>query len=306
MAEGSIFPDLRYSDDMLFSELRAKSEELLNQHEASPRVYYPFDYADELRGLMENEGFVPEDSPIRPELKAALAVNLNTEEGLPYYTATLLRDLPPNHPFRQWIYTWTAEEGRHALTIANWMQAAKIMDMHQLEDDRMAMMKNPDTPQPESFIESVIYPSIQEPSTEVSHRNTSRLLPVEHRIGKKALAAVAGDEVKHGIYYKGLAGEAFIVAPSIAVIGLARQINGFAMPGKSIPDFAKKSKQIANLNIFGPAQLKNIYDELLSDWGVMELENLTPEAETAREFIRKRMRQMDILLARMERNKATE
>lgn len=306
MAEKFESYDLQQYDDMFFSELRDKTEELLNKHESTPRIFYPYDHADELSALIENEGFIPEDAPISPEIAAALSVNLNTEEGLPYYTATLLKGLPDEHPFRYWMYGWTAEEGRHAPTIANWIHAAKIMDMHELEDARMAMMKNPDTPQPKSFVEGIIYPAIQEPATEISHRNTARRLPTEHRIGKQALLSVTGDEVKHGIFYRGLAAEAFIVAPSIATIGLARQIKGFAMPGKSIPGFSEKSKNIEHLGIFGAKQLKDIYIELLEDWGVMELENLTPEAEAARDFITKRMRQMDLVIARNERVRSIE
>lgn len=300
------YTDLTEANGMFLSELSPDIEKLLDRHNAHPKTFYPYDVVDAMDEAIERDGFIPEDAPIDPVLTQALHVNLLTEDGLPYYTATLLRDLPPSHPFRDWIYQWTAEEGRHGPTIANWMYKSGQVDMHEIEDSRMAMMRHPDTPQPESFVESIIYPSIQEPATEVSHRNTLKQLPTTHKIGRKAISEVVGDEVKHGNFYKDLTLRAIEVNPSLVVIGLERQIKTFAMPGKSIPGFDEKSKEIAKAGIFNLEELRKIYGHLIDFWKIEELDGLSEEAERSRVYITKRMVQIDKILDRQREKSLSE
>ncbi|MBA2278872.1 acyl-ACP desaturase [Candidatus Saccharibacteria bacterium] len=288
MSERVVLP-LNESDQMFMAELSPEIERLLDQHIASPREFYPYDFVEEMDEAIKTGDYVPEDAPLSPIIIASLEVNLLTEDGLPYYTETLLRGLPKKHPFRDWIYRWTAEEGRHGPTIANWLNRTQQVDMRQLERDRMTMMTNPDTPQPGSFIEGIAYPAFQEPATEVSHRNTMRLLPSVHKIGKKALASVVGDEVKHGKFKDSLMEEALKVNPSLAIRAIARQMTGFRMPGLSIPGFKEKAAMIANAGIFDAKQLHSIFERLTTKWKISERSGLTPEAEKAQVKIFRRI-----------------
>lgn len=287
MAEKVIFADLGISDDMFLSALSSEVERLHNRHTDSPKEFFPEDFVDEMDEARRTGSFIAEDAPLPEEIISSLYVNLLTEEGLPYYTTVLDRGLPKKHPFREWLYQWTAEEGRHAPTIRGWLHRTKQIDMHMVERSRMKMMINPDTPQPESFIESIVYPAFQEPATEISHRNTMRLLPTVHKIGKKALGAVVGDEKKHGLFYTDLTESALAVDPSRTVIAIYKQVVGFAMPGKSIPGFDEHKKTIEKAGIFGPVQLKKIYDDLITDkWKIWDKTGLDSQAEIARDYLR--------------------
>ncbi len=288
-----MLPELGESNKKFFGELSGEIERLYHRHTEKPREFFPEDFVDEMDEAVRTGDFIPEDSPIQDEVISSLYVNLLTEEGLPYYTTVLDKDIPKKHPFKDWLHQWTAEEGRHAPTIRGWLHRTRQIDMQMVERSRMAMMINPDTPQPESFIEGIVYPAFQEPATEISHRNTMRLLPATHRIGKKALGFVVGDEVKHGDFYNDLTNYALQVDPSRTVIAIARQVKGFAMPGKSIPGFDEHKKTIENAGIFGAVQLKKIYDDLITEkWKLWEKDGLNPQAEAARDYLRKYLDKM--------------
>lgn len=289
---------------MFLDALGTDSERLLNRHNDSPKEFYPYDFVDQLDDSVRTGEFVYEDAKLPEEVKSSLYVNLLTEEGLPYYTSVIERDLPKGHAFREWVYSWTAEEGRHGPAISNWMHKIKQFDMYILEQARMAMMKFPQTPQPGSIIEAIVYPAFQEPATEVSHRNTMKLLPKVHKIGRSMLGSVIGDEVKHGLYYRDLTTAALEVSPSITIQAIAAQIKGFAMPGKSIPGFKIHKEIIENANIFGAVHLKKIYDDLTGkEWKIWDKVNLTPDGEKAREYLADYLERLQNIINRREERK---
>lgn len=301
MAEKLILPTMQLieSDALFLDTLGAESERLLNRHNDSPKEFFPYDFVDQLDEAILSGEFVPDEDLLSEEVKSSLFVNLITEEGLPYYTSVIERGLPKDHAFREWLYTWTAEEGRHGPAISHWMHKIKQFDMHDLERARMAMMKSPDTPRPESFVEGLVYPAFQEPATEVSHRNTMRLLPQKaHKIGRAMLGMVAGDEKKHAMFYRDMTAAALEVNPSLTINAIAKQVRGFAMPGKSIPGFNEHAKTIEKATIFGPVQLKKIFDDLTNEWNIWHKENLTPEGEQSREFLAYHLERLQVLINR--------
>jgi acyl-[acyl-carrier-protein] desaturase len=297
MAEKLILQDLSPSNEMFLSDLSTTIERLYNRHLEYPREFFPTDIADDMDEAILLGNFIPEEAPLSEAVKASLYVNYITEEGLPHYTSTLSRSIPKKHYIRDWVNQWTAEEGRHAPAISHYLRRTKQVDMHLLERARMAMVAHPDTPQPGSFVEALVYPAFQEPATEISHRNTMHLLPQAHKIGKRALGFVVGDEVKHGNFYVDLVSAAIELQPSFTIIAIAQQVKAFVMPGKSMPGFDEYKSVIEKAGIFGAPQLKKIYDELISEkWNIWDKTNLSAEANRARDFLADYLRRMDMMI----------
>lgn len=307
MAEKLLLPDLSHADDMFLHELQGRIGELAHAHLQSEKEFFPTDFEDAIeQAIADGELDLQSDEAQFPGIaKIALFVNLLTELGIPYYTSTIQRRIPVGHPIRDWSHYWTADEGRHGPTIAGVLHKTKQSDMRELERARMTMMRYPDTPQPGSVIESFLYPAIQEPATEISHRNTMRHLPKVHKIARQAIGFVIGDEVRHGNFYGGVSEAAILIEPNLTVIGLARQVRDFSMPGKSIPSFDEMAKRIDEADVFGIKQLRGIYEDLIVNrLGVFEIENLSPVAEQARQFIKKKLEQMDKVIQRREERAA--
>lgn len=307
MAEKSLekfrLPEVSDSDEMFLSELSSTIGKLANQHLESEIEYFPYDFVDKMDEAIASGDLVPEEAPLDEAVKQSLFVNLLTEEGLPEYTSTIQRRIPKKHPLLEWSHLWTADEGRHGPTISGFLHKTKQFSMQELERARMAMMRYPDTPQPGSIIESFIYPAIQEPATEIAHRNTMNKFPKAHIIGRRAMGAVIRDEIRHGKFYREATAAALEVDPSTVIIALARQIKDFAMPGKSIPGFNERAKAIDAAGIFGFKHIRQIYENLaVNRLNIFSLENLTPDAEKAREIISRQFQRMDKALKRQERH----
>jgi acyl-[acyl-carrier-protein] desaturase len=302
MAEKFQLPELACSDDFFLNELSQEVTRQMDRHDNSPRIFVPAEIEAEIAQAIRDKSYMPDDEPIPEEVIDALIVNLLTEDGLPYYTSTLEHVAPPDHPFTEWIHWWTAEEGRHSPSIFAFIKLSGKVDLRWLEAARMHTMRYPETPHPKSFIEGLVYPTIQEVATEISHRNTINKLPDTHRkMGRKSISPVVGDEVKHGIFYGNLSEAAFKIDSSTTIIAIARQIKSFSMPGRGIPDFDNRSEAIENAGIFGLRQLKNIYDDLLSTrWPIESAEGLSPDAEKARDLIIRKLGTMAKILSRRD------
>jgi acyl-[acyl-carrier-protein] desaturase len=134
----------------------------------------------------------------------------------------------------------------------------------------------------ENTCEGVIYVTLQELATRISHRNTGRLLDGP---GQDVMAKVANDENLHFLFYRDLATAMLDVDPSRMVLAFELLVKTFQMPGAGIPDFDCHAAAIAAAGIFD----FNIYYEqilvpvLLRHWRLESLTGLNAEAEQARE-----------------------
>ena len=81
------------------------------------------------------------------------------------------------------------------MAIYGYLMATRAIDPVELERGRMAQVSGGLIPEPVSLFQSVIYLSLQELATRISHRNTGRLLgdPVGYEVMKR----VGSDENLH-------------------------------------------------------------------------------------------------------------
>jgi Fatty acid desaturase len=73
--------------------------------------------------------------------QAAFEVNLLTEDNLPGYHHQLLASFGRDRAWRTWSHRWTAEEGRHAIVLRDYLLVTRNIDPVALERGRMAAMQ---------------------------------------------------------------------------------------------------------------------------------------------------------------------
>jgi acyl-[acyl-carrier-protein] desaturase len=147
----------------------------------------------------------------------------------------------------------------------------------------MLQVANAEVPRPVSPADALVYVSLQELATRISHGNTGRLL--SDSAGRKIMARVAGDEFLHHVFYRDLTTALLQLDPSMAMLAIDRNVREFAMPGTGIPDFASHARAIANAGIYDFAAYHDLILQpvVIEHWGIESLEGLSPEAEQARE-----------------------
>lgn len=270
-------------DRALLSELEPEAERLLNRHLDSAEEWYPHDYVpwDRAQRLL-TDGFSYGESELPEGVRSALLVNLLTEDNLPWYTRTISRMFGGESAWGVWAQRWTAEEGRHAIVMRDYITVSGLVEPRELEDGRMAQVSSAIVPEPPSAADGMCYVAVQELATRISHRNTGTMLD---KTGYDVMMKLSTDENRHHLFYRDLVSKLLELNPSLAVESLERQIVNFAMPGVGIPGFADHSKAIAQAGIYDFAihHEKIIVPLVFRQWAIDKVEGLSSSAEKARD-----------------------
>ncbi len=271
------------TDQNLLAELEPVAGELLERHLSVQKEWFPHDYIPWSLGRdFDKEPWTPDQSRLSGVAQVAFEVNLLTEDNLPSYHREI-HDMfaKTDSPWLEWVHRWTAEEGRHAIVLRDYLVVTRAVDPVALERGRMAVMSVGYDREGKDLLRGVAYVAFQELATRISHRNTGRYSqdPVADRI----MARISADENLHMVFYRDMMSAAVSVDPSAAVQAIADEVIAFEMPGSVMPDFNVKAVQIAKAGIY---DLRSHHDDvvwpLLRHWKVFELEGLGEAAEQAR------------------------
>ena len=266
------------------SDLEPVVEQLLERHLATAKEWFPHDLVPWSRGrdFVPGDEWDPNEVSVTETARAALLVNLLTEDNLPYYFATLM-SARPEGAWAEWTRRWTAEEGRHAIVIRDYLTVTRSVDPVALERGRMQQVSTGASPSFDAVADALVYTTLQELATRISHRNTGQLL--EDPAGRAVMSRVAADENLHHLFYRDLASEAVSRHPSEMVLAMDRVVRAFAMPGTGIANFSRYARLIADIGVydFSVHYHQILVPIVLQRWDVEHLEGLTPEAEAARE-----------------------
>jgi acyl-[acyl-carrier-protein] desaturase len=292
------------SDEQILHELEPTAETLLNRHLDSSEEWFPHQLVPYDRGRTFTPGqqWTEADTDlggnnITDAVRSSLLVNLLTEDNLPYYFRSIESTFGADGAWGNWARRWTAEEGRHSMVIYNYLMVTQAIDPVVLERARMIQVGTGVTPRPEDVLHTNAYLAMQELATRVAHRNTGKMLG--DGAGYDVMMRVAADENRHHLFYRDLLKAAFQLAPSQTLIAVSDVARTFDMPGIGIPDFEKHTGKIALAGIYGINEFKtNVLENLLKQWKVDELENLTPEAERARMALHRRLGALGKLAAK--------
>src|SRR5690349_7479706 len=267
-------------------QLDATVGENLDRHLASAEDWMPHEYVPWSEGrsfaALGGEPLSAGQSRLSPIARDALELNLLTEDNLPSYHRELGQTFGRNGPWGAWVNRWTAEEGRHASCIRDYLLVTRGVDPERLEQDRMATLQAGWDSGDKPLLHACAYVSFQELATRVSHRNAGRYC--EDPIAENLLARIAMDENLHMIFYRSLVQAALEIAPGQTLRAIADEVAGFVMPGSVIPGFARKAVQIAQAGIY---DLRIHHDDvimpLLRYWRVFEAAGLDAEGEQAQQ-----------------------
>jgi acyl-[acyl-carrier-protein] desaturase len=266
-------------------ELEPVVAQNLDRHLAMAKEWHPHDYVpwDEGRNFafLGGEDWTPEQSRLDETAKAAMFVNLLTEDNLPSYHREIATRFGRDGAWGTWVGRWTAEENRHGVALRDYLVVTRGVDPVALERARMDYMVLGYDSGDKTPLEALAYVSFQELATRVSHRNTGRASG--DPIADKLLARIATDENLHMVFYRNLMAAAFDIDPDLAMRAVTTEVVGFEMPGATMAGFRKNSMLIAKAGIY---DLRLHYDEVVSPvlraWRVFERTDFGPQGEQAR------------------------
>ncbi|MET9955061.1 acyl-ACP desaturase [Streptomyces sp. NPDC006339] len=268
-------------------ELEPSVERLLARHlEAArdwlPHRYVPWGAGRDYDGPLGGTAWAPEQSALPRAVQDALIVNLLTEDNLPGYHFEIATRFGRDGAWGAWVHRWTAEEDRHAAVLRAYVHARRAVDPVALEELRMRHVGTgfrSDLPTP---LHSLAYVTVQELATRQAHRNAGAACP--DAAGQTLMARIAADENLHMLFYRDLFADALALFPDAALTALADVLDGFAMPGATIPGFRAKAARIAAAGIYNvDVHREHVVAPLLRTLKVATLPGLGPAGERARD-----------------------
>jgi acyl-[acyl-carrier-protein] desaturase len=293
-------------DQALLIELEAEVARLYDRHAGIAQEWFPHEFIPYRLGRdFDKEPWTPDQPRLTGVAQTSFEIGLLTEDNLPSYHR-LIHGMfgKGDGAWLNWVGRWTAEEGRHAIVLRDYLTVTRNIDPIALERGRMTQLQQGYDLNSPDLLHGLAYVTFQELATRIAHRNTGRYSddPVADRI----MVRIATDENLHMVFYRDVLAAAIKLDPSAAVRAIVDEVLSFQMPGAGIPGFIRKAAQIAKAGIY---DLRVHRDEvlmpILRHWKIFELAGLDAAAEDARRRLAEYLAKLDESIARFEERLAS-
>jgi acyl-[acyl-carrier-protein] desaturase len=273
----------------VLNDLESEVEVLIESHERKRDLWYPSDLlspepdtcADEfLQTLRAQADGIPD------HVRAALALNMLTEEGLPHFHRLLAVYLGDKSHWRKWNNLWTAEEDRHGQVLHDYCRDTRLFNQRKIEEMQFEYLRRGFHPEWDSDPYRVFaYTTVQERATQFSHSETGRIVgDYEPRLAE-VLAQVAKDEARHYVFYRNVFELILQRDPNEALHSASFILPAIDMPGLTISGFKELADVIRRSGIYGPRDYLRIVQEQIRYWKIESLQGLNELGHKAQEKI---------------------
>jgi len=292
---------IQYDDRALLNELEPEAGRLYDRHAKVAQEWFPHDYIPYRLGRdFDKEPWTPDQPRLTGVAQVAFEIGLLTEDNLPSYHR-LIHGMfgKGDGAWINWVGRWTAEEGRHAIVLRDYLTVTRNIDPVLLERGRMAQLQqgyDHDTP---DMLRGLAYVAFQELATRIAHRNTGRYS--DDPVADKIMIRIAADENLHMVFYRDILHAAIKVDPSAAVCAITEEVLAFEMPGAGIQGFLRKAAQMAKAGIYDlRVHKEEVLMPILRHWRIFELEGLNAAAEQARQRLVEHLEKLELAAQRFE------
>jgi acyl-[acyl-carrier-protein] desaturase len=273
----------------VLQDLEDKVRELMAAHEAKRPLWFP----SELLGPppdtdpeAHREELRRRAAGIPDHARAALALNMLTEEGLPHFHRLLAVYLGDDSFWRTWNNLWTAEEDRHGVVLHDYVRETGLLNNRRLDEMQFEYLRAGFNPEWDKDPYRVfVYTSLQERATQFSHAATGRLVAEYEPTLGTALAAMAGEEARHYTFYRTIFAEILKRDPNEALHSASFIMPAIDMPGVTMPGFKELADVIRRSGIYGPRDYLRIVQEQIRYWKIETLDGLNDMGKRAQEKI---------------------
>ncbi len=273
----------------VLSSLEQKVKELIDLHISKRKLWFSSDFlpaSEKNNDNQNNADLRKRVKGIKDPARVAVAVNLLTEEGLPHFHRIISKHLGDENFWSKWNNMWTAEEDRHGSILRDYARDGKLFNFREIELMQYFYLEtgfNPDWGKDPYRI--FVYTTLQERATQISHKNTGKLVQDDEPLLGNILSNIAADEARHFSFYRSVFKEILELDPNRAIESAAEIMPSIDMPGYSMPNFREMADVVRRIGIYGPVDYKKIVEEIIKFWNVELITGLNDAAEKAREKI---------------------
>jgi acyl-[acyl-carrier-protein] desaturase len=273
----------------VLKDLEGRVQELMEVHEQKRLLWYPSDLVGPPPGESPDRHIAQlrkRAEGIPDSARAALALNLLTEEGLPHFHRLLAVYLGDDSFWRRWNNMWTAEEDRHGAVLRDYTRDTRLLEQRQLEEMQFNYIRNGFHPDwDEDPYRVFAYTTVQERATQFSHAETGRVVGEYEPTLAEVLSNVAMDEARHFTFYRAVFEEILQRDPDQALHSASFILPSIEMPGHTMPRFRELADVIRRAGIYGPRDYLRIVQEQIRYWKIESLSGLNELGRKAQEKI---------------------
>ncbi|MFL5675229.1 MAG: acyl-ACP desaturase, partial [Chloroflexota bacterium] len=191
-----------YDQRSLLNELEPEAARLFDRHAAVAQEWFPHDYIPYRLGRdFDKEPWTPDQPRLTGVAQTAFEIGLLTEDNLPSYHR-LIHGMfgSGDGAWINWVGRWTAEEGRHAIVLRDYLTVTRNIDPVMLERGRMTQLQQGYDHESPDTLRGLAYVTFQELATRIAHRNTGRYS--NDPVADKIMVRIAADENLHMVFYR--------------------------------------------------------------------------------------------------------
>lgn len=228
-----------------------------------------------------------------------------TEEALPTYESWLMEvegidnvDSEARNGWSKWIRHWTGEENRHGDLLNKYLYLSGRVNMKEIERTTQYLINDGfDIGTGRDPYKNFVYTSFQELATFVSHNGIAELAK---KSGNEKLSRIckriAGDEMRHHHAYSEFVNRIFEVDPSEMMLAFSYMMKQkIVMPAHFLRESGQKissafeqfSNSAQRIGVYTTSDYIDIMQKLINKWKIDKIQNLTDEAERARDYLMK-------------------
>lgn len=243
-----------------------------------------------------------------------------TEEALPTYESWLMDvegvdqkggEDGAGNGWAKWLRHWTGEENRHGDLLNKYLYLSGRVNMREVEITTQHLINDGFDPGTDRDpYKNFVFTSFQELATYVSHNRVAQLAKKhgDHKLSK-ICRIIAGDEMRHHHAYSEFVDRIFQVDPSEMMKAFHYMMKkNITMPanliresGGAIGDaFHNFSESAQRIGVYTAMDYVDILNKLIRRWEIDKINNLTDEAEKARDYLMKLPDRMARLADRMK------
>lgn len=295
-----------YDERGLLLQLEPEAGRLYDRHLKVAQEWFPHDFIPYRLGRdFDKEPWTPDQPRLTGVAQTAFEIGLLTEDNLPSYHR-LIHGMfgRGDGAWIGWVGRWTAEEGRHAIVLRDYLTVTRNIDPILLERGRMTQLeKGYDHDSPDT-LHGLAYVAFQELATRIAHRNTGRYS--DDPVADKIMVRIAADENLHMVFYRDILSAAIEIEPSAAVQAIVDEVLAFKMPGAGIPGFIRKAARIAEAGIYDlRVHRDDVLMPILRHWRIFELSGLNAAAEEARRRLVEHLDALEVSARKFEARMAS-
>jgi acyl-[acyl-carrier-protein] desaturase len=290
----------------LLVALEPEAGRLLDRHLQVAQEWFPHEYIPYSLGRdFDKEPWTADQPRLEGVARIAFEVNLLTEDNLPAYHR-LIHGMfgAGDGAWINWVGRWTAEEGRHAIVLRDYLTVTRNLDPVALERGRMQQLQTGYDRESVDPLRGLAYVAFQEVATRIAHRRTGRFS--EDPVADRIMGRIAADENLHAVFYRDILTAAFELEPSAATEAVVSEVLAFEMPGTAIPGYLRKAAMMARAGIY---DLRIHHDEvlmpILRHWRIFDRDDLDSSAQAARVRLVAYLTELDASARRFEDRRAS-